>query len=172
MDEALLTNAIKGVVAGAIGVWVMDRVDWFAYRHESEEARKQTTAARPEGLDPAHVLANQAAGMAGRELSPQQPHPLGVATHYGLGVGPGAIYGAVRDQFPAVTSGRGTLFGLSLFLLQDEGINAITGLSGKPSDYPWQAHGRGLLAHLVFGVVTDSVLRLLDGSKSSPKRHY
>jgi hypothetical protein len=163
--DRLLSRAVAGAVAGAIGVFIMDRVDWFAYRHESDEARQQTVAARPGGLDPAHVAVNEIAAVAGHELSPQQPHSMGVATHYLIGIGPAAIYGTVRSQYPAITAGRGSLFGLGLFLLQDEGLNAMSGLSGKPDDYPWQAHGRGLLAHLVFGVVTESVLRLLDGKR-------
>jgi len=32
-------------------------------------------------------------------------------------------------------------------------------LSGNPQDYPWQAHVRGLVAHVVYGVVTDTMVR-------------
>lgn len=50
----------------------------------------------------------------------------------------------------------------------DEPIDAVyfpttvTGLAASPGDYPWQDHARGLVAHLVYGIVTDTVLRLLD----------
>ena len=162
-NDGALAGALKGAVAGAIGVWVMDQVDWYMYDHEDPEARRRTQEVRPGGLDPAHVLANRVAGAFGKELSPRQPHPAGIAVHYLLGIGPGALYGALQDRVPALGLGRGALFGLGLFLVQDELANAATGLSARPRQYPWQAHARGLIAHVVYGVVTDTLLRLMRG---------
>lgn len=159
--EPVFVDALKGAVAGGIGVWVMDQVDWYMYNHEDPEARRRTQEVRPGGLDPAHIIANRMAGAFGMELSPKQPHPAGVAIHYSLGIGPGALYGALHDRVPALGVGRGALFGLGLFLMQDEALNAATGLSASPRRYPWQAHARGLVAHIVYGVVTDTLLRLL-----------
>jgi hypothetical protein len=169
-ENSMLVDAMAGAAAGALAVWVMDQVDWFMYDHEDPEARHRTQRVRPDGMDPAHVAVNRAAEAAGMELSPHQPHPLGVAMHYSLGVGPGALYGALRDRFPVLGTGRGTLYGLGLFLLQDEVVNAASGLSAKPTDYPWQAHARGLVTHLVYGVVTDTVLSVLKGP-GSPIRY-
>jgi hypothetical protein len=160
-SDSALTSALQGAVAGAIGVWFLDQVDWYMYNHEDPQARRRTQQVRPGGLDPAHVLANKVAGALGTKLSPPQPHPAGIAIHYSLGIGPGALYGALQDRAPVLGVGRGALYGLGLFLLQDELANAATGLSARPGQYPWQAHARGLVAHLVYGVVTDSVLRLL-----------
>lgn len=153
--SSVLADVAIGAAAGAIAVWVMDRMDWFAYNHEPEEARQRTIAARPNGMDPAHVMANK---MTEEEIS--QPHPAGIAVHYSLGVAPGALYGALHEKVPGLSAGRGSLFGLGLFLMQDEGLNAVTGLSGKPRQYPWQAHARGLAAHILYGVVMDSIVRL------------
>jgi hypothetical protein len=161
--DSILVDALKGAVAGGIAVWVMDQVDWFNYEREDPEVRRRTQQARPEGMDPAHVSVNKAAEMAGTELSPHQPHPAGVAMHYSLGIGPGALYGALRDRVPMLRTGRGSLYGVGLFLMQDEGINAATGLAGKPTDYPWEAHARGLVAHAIYGVVLDTVLGVLKG---------
>ncbi len=130
-------------------------MDWFAYNHESEEARQRTIAARPNGMDPAHLVADK---MTVGEIT--QPHPAGIAVHYSLGIAPGALYGALHQTVPGLSVGRGSLFGLGLFLMQDEGLNAVTGLSGKPQQYPWQAHARGLAAHMLYGVVMDSIVRL------------
>ena len=168
-QESVLAGALKGAVAGGIAVWVMDQVDWYMYNHENLEARRQTQRVRPGGLDPAHAIANKVAGAFGKELSPRQPHPAGIAVHYSLGIGPGALYGAMQDRAPALGVGRGALFGLGLFLLQDEFVNAATGLSARPRQYPWQAHARGLIAHLVYGVVTDTLLRVLKSSGRSTR---
>jgi hypothetical protein len=75
----------------------------------------------------------------------------------------------MQDRAPALGVGRGALFGLGLFLLQDELVNAATGLSARPRQYPWQAHARGLIAHIVYGVVTDPLLRVLKGSDRSTR---
>lgn len=162
-ERGVLTDAAIGAVAGALGVWVMDRLDWFMFEHEDSQARRQTQQARPGGMDPAHVAANKIAGAVGTTLIPRHLHPAGMAVHYTLGVGPGALYSALQDRVPYVDAGRGALWGLTLFAAQDEVLNAVTGLSGKPRDYPWQAHGRGLVAHLVYGVVTDTAIRVMKG---------
>jgi hypothetical protein len=48
-----------------------------------------------------------------------------------------------------------------LFLVEDELVNPVLGTAAPPGRYPWQAHGRGLVAHLVLGFVTDAVFSLL-----------
>lgn len=161
-NAGLVTDALKGAIAGAIGVWAMDKVTWAMWNRTEPEKLRQEERARPGGLDPAHAIANRAAKALGKELAPRQPHPAGMAVHYGLGVGPGALYGALRHQLPAITAGGGTLLGLGLFLLEDEGANALLGTSGSPREYPLEAHVRGLVGHLVFGAVTHASLKLLD----------
>ncbi|MBW3631129.1 MAG: DUF1440 domain-containing protein [Gemmatimonadetes bacterium] len=158
----LVTDMIKGAVAGAVGVWVMDKVGSYMWNHEDLQARQQEREARPGGLDPAHAMANRAAEVMGTELTPRQPHPAGVAVHYGLGVMPGALYGALHKRVGGVGAAGGLAYGLGLFLLQDEGLNPIIGTSGKPREYPTQAHWRGLVSHLVLGAVTDATVRALD----------
>ena len=157
-------DLLRGALAGAVGVWVMDRVDWFAFEHEDPAARRRTERVRPGGLDPAHKLVNQVADAVGLELNPRQPHPAGIAVHYGLGIAPAALYAAHRDKLEWMGSARGAALGLGLFLVQDETINHLTGLSAKPTDYPWQAHARGLLAHLVLGVTIDLALNAMEAA--------
>lgn len=149
---------LRGALAGAAGVWIMDRVDWFMFRHEDPSARRRTERVRPGGLEPAHTLANTVADALGTHLSPRQPHPAGIAVHYGLGIGPAALYAAMRHRVDWPGPVRGAALGLGLFLLQDEGLNAVTGLSAPLRQYPWQAHARGLVAHLVLGVAIDALL--------------
>ena len=163
----LVIDALIGAAAGAAAVWVMDRVDWFNFRHEDPEARRRTQAARPEGAAPAQVAADRAAEALGYDLKPKDDNAAGTAIHYSLGIMPGALYGALRHTMPGLTAGRGTLFGLGLFLMQDEGLNALTGLSAKPQEYPWQAHARGAVAHVVYGLVLDSALKLADSLRGA-----
>ncbi|MEC9483754.1 MAG: DUF1440 domain-containing protein [Halomonas sp.] len=155
----VMMDALLGAVAGTVGVWALDRIDWFMFNHEDPAARRQTQAVRPHHAAPAQVAADKAAEAMGKEVSNPEKSVPGTMIHYSLGTIPGAIYGAMHT--PLIGTGRGSLFGLSLFLMQDEGLNAISGLSARPSDYPWQAHARGFIAHLVYGVATDTVFRAL-----------
>jgi hypothetical protein len=158
---SMMMDAAMGALAGAAAIWVMDRVDWFMFMHEDPEARRQTQAVRPEGKDPAHVMAGQAAHAMGKEFSNPQQNPAGLAVHYGLGTMPGALYGTMRDRVGGIGAARGIAYGLGLFLLQDEALGAIGGTAARPGQYPWQAHARGFVSHVVYGFVLDAVFAAL-----------
>jgi hypothetical protein len=165
----LAADALKGAVAGAAAVWVLDRVDWFMFNHEDPETRERTREVRPDGLDPSHTAAKKAATAVGKELTPSQPNPLGIGIHYNLGIAPGALYGVLHERVPMIGTGRGLLWGLGLFLVQDEMVNAALGLSGRLGQYPWQDHARGLIAHLAYGIALDAGVRAL---KKGPHSAY
>ena len=58
-------------------------------------------------------------------------------------------------------AGGGLLYGLALFLFNDELMNPLIGASGRPTAYPLQAHARGLVGHLVLGFATEAGLKAL-----------
>lgn len=158
----VIANMVKGAVAGAVGVWALDQVTWAMWNREDPEALEQERRARPDGLDPAHMMANRAAQAMGIELSPKQPNLPGLIVHYSLGVLPGSLYGVLRYEMGGLETGRGAFFGLGLGIFQDQLINSAIGTSGAPTEYPQEAHIRGLVGHVVYGVVTDTVLEMLD----------
>ena len=159
---------LKGAVAGAVATFVMDRVDWRLYDLEPEASRRRTWAVRPEHKDPAHVIASRASEALGTGPIPQH-HPAGLAVHYAIGIAPAAIYGALRERVPGVGAGRGLGYGLAMFVLEDEVANPAAGFAAPPQKYPWQPHVRGLVSHLVYGFVTDLVLRALSpGDRHRP----
>jgi hypothetical protein len=164
------SKALMGAAAGTIATWVMDRVDWFMFDHEDPAARRLTETVRPGGMDPAHVTVNKMAEAMGTELSPKQPHPAGIAMHYGLGIGPAALYGALREQYPTMAAGRGALFGFAVYVLNDEVLNTVTGSGADPRAYPWQAHARGLISHLVYGMATDLALNMMEQATQRESR--
>ena len=79
-NDSVAMDLTKGAVAGAIGVWVMDRLDWYMVEHGDPEAWRKTQAVRPHGMDPAHNMVNMAASAVGARPIPQ-PHPAGAAMH-------------------------------------------------------------------------------------------
>jgi hypothetical protein len=51
----VVTDLVKGAIAGAVAVWAMDRVGWWMWNREDPAALRQEREARVEGMDPAHV---------------------------------------------------------------------------------------------------------------------
>jgi hypothetical protein len=49
--------------------------------------------------------------------------------------------------------------------VNDEVLAPALGLASGAARYPWQAHARGLVGHLVLGAATDTVLDVLDRVK-------
>ncbi|TLM88211.1 DUF1440 domain-containing protein [Pseudarthrobacter sp. NamE5] len=183
--RSVALDMLLGAVAGAVGVWAMDRVGWFLYNHEAkdavarelqarqggddveytdaeQEALDRQPQAQSAGKDVAHVGAEKIAAMTGINVHTGQPNPSGVALHYALGILPGALHAVIRRQVPMMQAGGGALYGLGLFVVNDEVVAPALGLASGPTEYPWQAHARGAVAHMVLGVVTESVLQLFD----------
>jgi hypothetical protein len=170
-DGSIPLDMLKGAVAGTVATWVMDRVDWFMYRREPEASQRQTWAVRPEHKDPAHVIASKTSQALGGEPIPQN-HSAGLAVHYTIGIAPAAVYGVLRGRVPGVGAGRGLAYGLAMFVLEDEIANPAMGFAAPPQRYPWQPHARGLVSHVIYGLVTDLVLRTLTPRpRSGPVRN-
>lgn len=169
-DRDALTTALLGAVAGAFGVWALDRLDWWMWRNEGSDARRRTTEARPSGEPPAQALVTKLEEAAGAKLSPENYELVSHLVHYAIGIAPAIGYALFRDRLPGQGPARGALYGLGLFAGQDEVLNSVTGLGAKPQDYPWQAHARGLLAHTLYGVATEVALDLAQRTLAPPRR--
>lgn len=160
--DSLLADAVKGALAGAAATWVMGKATSYLYQQEAKAVREEEQEARG-GQTAYGTAAEKAAGAVGQELSEDERKKYGSAIHWGLGMGAGAVYGAVRDRIPGAGRGNGLLFGAAFWALIDEGANTALGLTPGPSAFPWQTHARGLAGHLIFGLAVDTALRLTDG---------
>ncbi len=161
--DGLLSGLVMGAMAGAIGVYAMDHVGHYLYQRSDAKTRVAEAAARPGGLDPAHAIADRVTRAAGVELANKHDNSAGLLVHYAIGIIPAALYGMLRDRVGFFGAVRGILFGFTTFVVQDEVAGPGLGVSAPAMDYPWQAHGRGLVSHLAFGAATDAALRVLKG---------
>ena len=159
-------DVIAGALAGAAAVWVIDKLDWSLYHSGGKKGIRATEAARPGGMDPAHALAAKAADKVGVNIGDRGDNAAGHVIHYGIGMGMGALYGLLRGMAPGVSTGRGALFGMAMFIVQDEIGNTALGLASNPLDYPIRDHARGAVAHTLFGIVTDLGTRLMSPWRS------
>ena len=154
----LIWTAARGAVAGAIGTWVMDRVTTRIYDATSAEVKAQEEAAWPNGKPSVPNLVDLGSRLTGFRIDPEVRPAVEQATHYLLGIGPGVLYALLRNRIPLLGAGRGTVYGLLLFAVNDELLNTALGLAGPPDAYPAASHLRGLAGHVVLGVATDLAL--------------
>ncbi len=157
----LALNLIEGAIAGAAATWVMGKVTSYLYEHEDKAARQQEDSVR-DGKTAYGVAAEKVAELAGTSLSDDERKAESARIHWALGVGAGAVYGALRARVPQTGVAQGLGFGTAFWLLMDEGAVYALGLTPGPTKFPWQTHARGLAGHLVFGLVTDTTLSLLE----------
>ncbi len=157
------TATARGGAAGAVGVLAMDVVTSWLYRQESAAGLQREQQARAFGMDTAHALVRRVTATLGSDAGSQQPNGTGILVHYALGMGPGALYAQQRQQRPWLRTGRGALYGVGLFLFNDEIAARLLGIAGPQPAYPWQAHLRGLVGHVVLGMVTEAALNAIDG---------
>lgn len=156
------TVVVKGASAGAVGVWAMDVVTWWMYRRQDSDAVRREQRTRPFGKDPAHAAARHVARLVGSDAAQHEPNAGGIAIHYALGMVPGAVYVRQRGSHPWLRAGRGALYGLVLFVGNDLLAGRLLRVMGPQRAYPWQAHLRGLVGHIVLGMVTESTLDVLE----------
>ena len=151
------TDAIAGMIAGALATWLMDKVTTALYEREDREARRREDQARG-GKTAYGVAAEKIARLANKQLSDDERSRYGNDIHWTLGLMAGALYGVLRPRVSAARVGHGIVFGSAFFLVMDELVTPALGLTPGPLAFPWQTHARGLAGHLIFGTVVDTAL--------------
>lgn len=161
MRRNVLLNGVIGLVAGAVGTAVMDRVSVRLRALESEAAQR-----REEELSstaPTTVLAERVNTSMALSLTEEQVGQLGNAIHWMFGMtwGPAVALLAGRTATRAVLTGLGV--GTAVWLVLDEGLVPVMGLTAPTLAYPWETHARAFANHAVYGVVMGLVVQVLDG---------
>lgn len=159
----MIGRMTRGAIAGAAATWLMDQVTTAMMSAQSPEVTEREEAARPNGKGALDNLVDRLESGLGIPLTDAQRAMALQALHYGLGIGPGALYAVLRHRVPLVGAGGGLLFGAALWAVNDEYLNTALGLAAPFGDYPAATHIRGLVGHLALGGATDSILDLLGG---------
>ncbi|GAB3528701.1 hypothetical protein GCM10027443_07020 [Pontibacter brevis] len=153
---------VKGAIAGAVGVWLMDRFTWYWYSHEDTETLVQERAAMKGGRYAPNTAGKQLTDALQINLPQKQQYVVGRSIHYLMGIAPGALYAIWRHRVAPLGFWRGPLYSFTLFISFDEVIVPSLGYASEAAAYPWQSHARGFFAHILLGVTTDAVISLLD----------
>jgi putative membrane protein len=140
----------KGLVAGFIGGLAGTAAKTFA-----ERMFPPRTEGQPE---PPEVVAER---VAGHELSPHAKAVAAEGIHWSFGATVGAAYGVIAEYYPSATAKEGASFGLALGTLTHEGALPALGLSAAPVDQTTRERTSEMTSHVVYGVVTETVRRLV-----------
>jgi len=159
----MIGDAIRGAIAGAAATWAMDKVTTAMYEVQPAEVTEREAAARPNGKSSVSNLVDKVEAQTGITVPPARRSLVENAVHYALGVAPGAVYGVLRRRVPFARAGRGLIYGVVLFLVNDEYANTRLGLAGPVDAYPPETHLRGFAGHAVLGVATETGIEILGG---------
>ena len=159
-DQTLIKDALAGALGGALGTLAMEQAGTVLYAIESEDKKRREEELRAE--PPYQVMAAKAARAAGRELSDEQKKKVGMALHWAYGLGWGVLYGVLRRRSRPLALAAGIPFAVLFFAIGDEGLNWALGTTPPPREFPWEAHARGLAAHIAFTAVAEVICRGLE----------
>jgi uncharacterized membrane protein YagU involved in acid resistance len=98
------------------------------------------------------VAARKTSAALGMNLTDDQAARLGMAIHYGLGIGWAPLYLVLRRGAHLHPFMAGVATGMSMNLLVDEVANTVFGFAAPPQDYPISTHLRGAVGHLTYGL--------------------
>jgi hypothetical protein len=159
-------NVVAGLIGGLVASYAMERFQ-YALSHISGDMGGASGGGgqqhRKPQSEPATYKAADAAtrALTGRPL-PEQDKPVGGSiVHYAFGGAVGAIYGAAASQNDDVTAWAGIPFGATVWLLADEIGVPLSGLAKAPTAYSLSSHVSAFATHLVYGLTTESVRKLL-----------
>lgn len=99
--------------------------------------------------------------VAGHEPDEETRHKLGQAVHWGYGVLVGGVYGALRSEAHTPDLAAGLGYGTALWVIGDEIMVPLLGLSEGPTAHSVPDHAKALGAHLAYGAATATATQAL-----------
>ena len=152
----LMRRVIVGAAVGYAANRCMDvATSWF-YEQQSDESKAREEEVFPGGA----IMASgrDMARMLGIDADEQRIEQLGIAAHRGVAMAYGVV-GGMLVGFGMRPMRAGLLVGALAFVLVDEALNAVQ-LEPSPTDFPIEAHLRGVVGHLTYGAVLGAGLML------------
>ena len=159
-------NVVAGLIGGLVASYAMEHFQ----RALSRVARNMGGASggggqqhrTPESQPATYKAADAAArALTGKPLPKDEKPAGGSIVHYAFGGAVGAIYGAAASQNDEITAWGGIPFGGTVWLVADEIGVPLAGFSKGPTEYPLSSHVSAFAAHLIYGLTTETVRKLL-----------
>ena len=154
-------NVVHGAIVGLVGGVLAAGAMSVAHRVLSDLDPK-AEAPLPKSEDPTIKVARAATSLAGYTLAEHQKPRAGTAVHYAFGAVVGAVYGAIAEIAPIVTTAFGVPFGIGVWFGAHVVAVPAMGLSDPPTRQPVGKEAEEFGLHVVYGAVTEIVRRLLN----------
>lgn len=169
-EPNILKGMIAGFAGGLVAAWTMNQFQaaWTRIAEGAEKSHGAQSMKPAEGskgeqrrdvqeqddatVETAKVISRN---VLGHELQESEKELAGAAVHYAFGTASGAIYGALAEVSPQVTTVAGLPFGAVFWLIADEISLPLLGLSKGPAQYPVSTHVYSFASHLVYGVTAE-----------------
>jgi uncharacterized membrane protein YagU involved in acid resistance len=159
-SEESMSIARRVVLTSAAGYGataVMDRVTTALYERQSEESRNREREVQPEPA--VRVLVRKMADATDRSVDGDQVKVLGNVVHRGMGIGGAYLAGILLARgWKAIPAGMAA--GMVIWLVFDEGLNYVLGLTAPATEFPRESHLRGLLGHMAYGAALGGLLTI------------
>jgi hypothetical protein len=180
-EQSLGKGLVAGVVAGFVASAVMNQFQALLGKLMENESRSHGAQSLQQGL-PDHGISlelqkrdaddpkDNAAVRTGNavaelifqtKLTKDEKEIAGALAHYAMGIGSAVMYSVAAEAVPATTVGMGLPFGSAVWLIADEAIVPALGLSKSGSEYPLSVHAYAFSSHLVYGLTTEVVRRVV-----------
>ncbi|HEX7048177.1 MAG TPA: hypothetical protein VF275_11465 [Gammaproteobacteria bacterium] len=159
----IAAGIIGGLVATQVNGFV-EQVFWKA-TPDSEKAREPETRDKSS----ADAAARKLLECVEEEPPEQQRQLVKKGIHFGLGAGWGPLYCWLRRHANMPPAAAAVTSGAALSLVVDETLNSLLRITPPPRAYPASTHVRGLLTHVVWGLVCGAVAEPLRRKLSSPR---
>ena len=152
-------DLVAGIIGGIVATKVNDYVEkaFWDVTPASEKAREPDTGHDSSAEAAAHMLLAYGTD-APRE---QEVEIIKKGVHYGLGAAWGPVYCWLRRHADMSPSLAGISSGTALSLIVDETLNPLLGITPPPDAYPESAHLRGLVTHVIWGLVCGATAETL-----------
>ncbi|MEA2541434.1 MAG: putative rane protein [Acidobacteriaceae bacterium] len=165
-------SAVLGILAGMTGglaaAWVMNVFmagpgQTLQQSVQSDEENREQQAHSGEPKEDATMKAADAIAhtVTGEHLSWAEKEKGGPIVHYAFAALAGGLYGGLAEYSSTVRSGFGTSFGGVLFSTADVMAVPAFDLGPSAADKPASALASPFAAHIVYGVTTELVRRIV-----------
>ena len=153
--DTVWAGAAAGLAGGLVASFAMGFVHkYYAKATGSEVVRR--------GQDSTALAADMVSERVfDHDLTGEQRKVAGPAVHFAVGGSLGALYGVVSSAVPVVSGGLGLPFGAAVWAGAHATAVPKLGLGDSPMDNPIADEAAEFGAHLVYGLVTDLVRRLV-----------
>jgi uncharacterized membrane protein YagU involved in acid resistance len=151
-------DAVRGAAAGLLGGLLATGA--MSLMH-TVLAAKDPGGGQSAPDDATVKVAAAATRLVGYRLGETEKAPAGSVVHYAFGAVVGAVYGAAAEIVPMVSRAFGLPFGAAVWLGAHVVAVPALGLAESPVRQPAAKEAEEFGLHLVYGMITELVRRLL-----------